>query len=96
MKNSNKAVRNGEFVTLTYNGVEVTFEWPYSVLVVAQDADGDVWAYNSLEVYPNLNYLGGIFCHSNEESFEFNESSKISGDFACTEAWADSLVEYKL
>lgn len=97
MKYSNKVVRKGNSVTLTFQGVDITFEWPYSVLVVAQDADGDVWAYNSVEIYPNVKVLNGIFCHSNQESIELNESSKIavlgnSGDGN----WVDSAVEYLL
>lgn len=95
MKDSNKAVRNGDSVTLTYMGTEVTFEWPYKVLVVAQDADGEVWAFNSLEVEPT-SILGGAWCHVNESNFTTNKCKHVSTCISGVGEWADSLVEYSL
>jgi uncharacterized protein YggL (DUF469 family) len=96
LKAKSKAKRVGKVVTLEFKKVNFTFNWEYDTLTIAQDSDGDVWAFNSREVEPTR-MLGGTWCHVNETLFGVNKCKCLLPK--CNQLssnWATSLVEYKL
>jgi hypothetical protein len=94
LKAKSKAKRIGNVVTLDYKNANLTFNWEHDVLSLAQDLDGEVWAFNSLEVQPT-SALGGTWCHANEKLFK-TSVSKFVTTMPVVNNWAMSLVEYKL
>jgi hypothetical protein len=96
LKAKSKAKRIGNVVTLDYKNANLTFNWEHDTLSVAQDLDGDIWAFNSREVVPTGD-LGGTWCHVNETLFYLNDCKCIlSKCNQLTSNWATSLVEYEL